>query len=165
MKPIRFFLAALALIGLAGCFTSDKPLVTDETSATPYKKITFYNEEDKPLVYVLDGKRYKATGEDGQATYLNLKAVDADTFVAQLTNDETDTTDPHILYGFMQIDAAANQARLWKMIGTKDDVRPGLRACNDVICIDDLDAYIAYAKASMAAGDTPDSEMKVDLEK
>jgi hypothetical protein len=164
MKAIRFVLAALALSGLAGCFTSDKPLVTNEDSATPYQKITFYNENDEAMVYALDGKRYMATDDKGEVSYLNLKQVDADTYVAQLTSAKGDSSGPQILYGFMQIDANAKKARLWKMVGTKADVRPGLRECNDVVCIDDLNAYIDYAKASKAAGDTPDSEMKIDLE-
>lgn len=164
MKPIRFILAALTFAGLAGCYTSDKPLITDETSATPYQKITFYNENDKPLTYAVDGKRYKATDENGEVSYLNLQSVEDDYYVAQLSSDQSNADGPQILYAYIRLDADAKKALLWKMVGSTSDVRPGLHECDQVICIDDLKAYIDYAKEGIAAGAPPDSEMKIDIE-
>ena len=38
--PILFIML-LAAFGLAGCFTSNKPLFTDDQAVAPYAKITF----------------------------------------------------------------------------------------------------------------------------
>jgi hypothetical protein len=162
MKPIRILLAVLALIGLSACYTSDKPLVTDADSVTPFQKITFYNQEDnKPLAFAVDGKQYVSHGPDGDA-FLRLKATEGDYYVAQLTGGSGDTL--QILFGYMRIDPSHTSADLWKIIGTKDDARPGLRECKDGICVDDLNAYIAYAKEAIAGGAKADMSMKIVVE-
>ena len=162
MKPIRILLAVLALIGLSACYTSDKPLVTDDDSVTPFQKITFYNQEDnKPLAFAVDGKQYVSHGPDGDA-FLRLKAVEGDYYVAQLTSGSGDTL--QILFGYMRIDPSHKSVDLWKTVGTKADARPGLRECKDGICIDDLNAYIAYAKEGITGGAKAEMTMKIEVE-
>ena len=167
MKPIRFLLAALAMIGLAGCYTSDKPLVTDADSATPFQKITFYNEDNKPLAFTLDGKAYRAKGESGTPdSLLRLKPIAGDYYVAQLSSDTTPDSPEgvQILYAYMRVDPANKVADTWKIVGTKADVRPGMRECKDSICIDDLSAYVAYAQEAVTAGAKPDASFKMEAE-
>ena len=55
-------------------------------------------------------------------------------------------------------------ADAYRAYGTKADERPGLRACKDVICVDDLAAYLAYAKEQVAAGGKPDTSYKLTVE-
>ena len=49
-----------------------------------------------------------------------------------------------------------------------DDVRPGLPKCQredmDAICIEDVDAYVALAKAAIAAGAEAESTYSVSFE-
>ena len=161
MKPIRIVLAVLALIGLSACYTSDKPLVTDDDSVTPFQKITFYNQDDKPLAFEITGKQYVSHGPDGDA-FLRLKLVDGDYYVAQLTGGEGDKQ--QILFGYMRIDPSHTSVDLWKIVGTAADARPGLRECKDAICVDDLNAYIAYAKEGITGGAKPDTTMKIAVE-
>lgn len=167
MKPIRFLFAALAMIGLAGCYTSDKPLVTDADSATPFHKITFYNEDNKPLDFTLEGKAYRAKGESGAPdSLLRFKPIEGDYYVAQLSSAATDDTSGgvQILYAYMRVDPANKVADTWKIVGTHADVRPGLRECKDSICIDDLNAYVAYAQEAVKAGAKPDATFKMEAE-
>lgn len=164
MKPIRFLLAALAVVGLTACYTSDKPLISDDDGVTPFEKITFINEKDassKPITFVHDGKSFLSHSDDGDAR-LHLKPVEGDYYVAQMSSDGGDG--PQVLYAYMRIDVPNKVADMWRMFGTKADVRPGLRECKDAICIDDLNAYIAYGKEAIAAGAKADATMTIEVE-
>ena len=164
MKPIRLLLVGLALIGLSGCYTSEQALVTDGDAVAPYAKITFQGrgDDDEPATFTRDGTSYLAAGEGGDMR-LHLKPVDVDFYVAQLSGEGGDG-EAQYLYAYMRLDAAAKVAETWKTVGTKADVRPGLRECKDGICIDDLEAYIAYAKEGIAAGNPPDTTFDIVVE-
>jgi hypothetical protein len=47
-------------------------------------------------------------------------------------------------------------------VGTKADIRPGFRQCQDALCIDDLAVYIAYGKE--AIGGKPELSFKIETE-
>ncbi|MEJ0013109.1 MAG: hypothetical protein WDM94_10895 [Bauldia sp.] len=168
MKPIRFAVAALACALLAGCYTSDKLLVTDADSVADYSKITFTGSEDdaKPAAFTRADKHY-VTESDGNTVELRLKRIDGDYYVAQLSNPKVPEGESgaQILYGYLHLDAGKGEAQTWRTYGTKDDVQAGMRMCKDVICIDDLAAYVAYAQKAVADGDKPDSTFKVAVEK
>jgi hypothetical protein len=38
---------------------------------------------------------------------------------------------------------------------------PGLALCDSSVCIEDLDAYVAYARREIAAGVPPDAEYRI----
>jgi len=166
MKPIRLLLAALAVVGLTACYTSDTPLISDDDAATPFAKITFKGSgaDDKPAAFTRDGKVYVTAGEDGEKVFLRLKPVEGDYYVAQMTGTDKASGEAQILYAYLRIDVAAKTAETYRSYGTKDDVRPGLRACKDVVCIDDLNAYIAYAKEAIAANAKPDTTFSIVVE-
>jgi hypothetical protein len=167
MKPIRLLVALVALIGLSACYTSDNALVSDDDAATPFEKITFLGKpgeakpDDKPIAFAREGKAYLTKGDSGDM-WLRLKPVEGDFYVAQLSGEGDGKTE--YLYGYIRIDAAAKVADVWRSVGTKEDARPGLRECKDAVCIDDLAAYIAYAKEAVAAGSAPDSSFVIEVE-
>ena len=162
IKPIRFLIAILAAITLAGCYTSEKPLISDDESVAPYAKMTFQGQgaSDSPAEFTRDGKHYTTKDNDGTLLRLNLKP-DGDYYIAQLGGKSGDKD--QYLYGYLKLDAGAGTALAYRTFGTKDDARDGLRACNDVICIDNLDAYLAYARAA-AAANKPDTTFKFTAE-
>ena len=168
MKPIRLILAALALAGLTGCYTSDKPLVSTDEAVTPYAKITFQGKgaDDKPAAFTRDGKAYVTVGDDGTKLVPLLKPIEGDFYVAQLTGPASSAPDSgdQILYAYLRLDVPNKIADAYRSYGEKKDARPGLRLCKDVICIDDLAAYIAYAKEQVAAGGPPDTKFTVTVE-
>ena len=168
MKPIRILVALVALVGLSACYTSENALVSDDDAVTPFAKITFLGKpgeskpDDKPIAFTRDGKAYVTTGDDGEMS-LRLKPVEGNFYVAQLSGQGGDGKTEY-LYGYIRIDLAAKVADVWRMVGTKDDVRPGLRECKDAVCIDDLAAYVAYGKEAVAAGSPPDSSFVIEVE-
>ena len=154
MKAVRIVIALLALIGLSACYTSSSPLIGDD-AVTPFEEITFTGRGDNsdPARFVRKDNGYVTQAEDETVT-LHLKPVAGDYYVAQLAGPGNDGGMQY-LYGYLRIDTTASIAETWKTIGTAADVREGLSECDDVICIDSLDAYIAYAQEAVAAGEAP----------
>jgi hypothetical protein len=165
VKPLRFLVAVLAFAALAGCYTSDKPLVSEDESVADYAKITFTGKEDdaKPAAFDRVGKHYITTGDDNEKVTLNLKRIDGDYYLAQLSGPGPDGS-TQLLYGYLHLDVAKQLGETWLTYGTKDDVQPGLRLCKDAVCIDDLAAYIAYAKKAVDAKAPPDTIFTVTVE-
>ncbi|HVY20171.1 MAG TPA: hypothetical protein VHA70_08845 [Bauldia sp.] len=164
MKPIRMLIAALAFAGLAGCYSSDKPLVGDADSVAEYSKVTFLGKEAdaKPAAFTREGKHYM-TDSEGQKVLLHLKRVDGDYYVAQLTGPD-DAGGPSMLYGYLHFDVPNKKAEAWRTFGTKDDVQAGMHMCKDAVCIDDLDAYIAYGKKAVDDNLPPDTIFTLTVE-
>lgn len=164
MTLIRFLLAAFALLALSACYTSKEPLVGDDAVA-PYATITFVSRSEsdaKPVVFRRDGNGYVTIGENGEQARLHLKPVEGDFYIAQLSGE--DDGEAQYLYGFMRLDAAGKVAEAWRTFGTTADVRPGLSTCDDVICIDDLAAYVAYGQEAVAAGEEPTMAFDIAVE-
>ena len=163
MNPLRHLAVAAVCLALAGCFTSKQDLVGNDAVAD-HAVITFIGEEDdaKPVTFTREGNHYVTRG-DGQEVSLHLKPIGDDYHVAQLSGPGDDGS-PQFLYGFMRLDVPAGVAQLWLMVGSDADVRPGLSECEDVICIDDLAAYVAYGQEKIAADEEPDTTFKVTVE-
>jgi hypothetical protein len=168
MKPMRLVLAALALIGLAGCYTSEKPLVTADEAVAPYARMTFQGKDssDTPAEFTRDGTTYVTTDNEGTKLTLLLKPVEGDYYVAQLTGPASGdpSSGDQILFAYLRIDVPNKTADAYRAFGEKKDARPGLRECKDVICVDDLAAYVAYAKEQVAAGGPPDTSYTLTVE-
>lgn len=162
---LKHILAVVALAaGLAGCFTSDKPLISDADSATPFKKITFGTPDSKePTTVTLEGKAYVAKQKEGTIA-LRFRLIEADLYLAEMSGADKEGKIQR-LYGLVKLDRTANTAGAYKIMAGKDDFGPGLRDCKDsTICIDDVNAYIALAKKAMAAAAKPDVVYKLKLE-
>jgi hypothetical protein len=165
---IRFlFITLLAAFGLAGCFTSDKPLFTDDQAAAPYAKITFAEEgspEDKTTM-TREGKAYVADLDDGTMT-LRFMPLGDNLYLTESTGEE----DGKLLrlYAVVQLDPAQNVAMAHKVMAADSDIGQGLPNCHrqdmDMVCIENVDAYVALAKATIAAGTKPDTTYNVTLE-
>jgi hypothetical protein len=162
MKPIRLLVAALLCAALAGCYSSEKPLITDDDSVADYLKLVFTSAEpdNQRSEFAREGQHYVTKGDD-RTVRLHLKRVDGDYYVAQLTGDN----DGETLFGYLHMDVAKGQAETWRTYGTDADIQPGMHKCKDSVCIDDLNVYIAYAQKAVAGGDKPDSIFKLDAQK
>lgn len=165
MKPIRFLVAALAFAGLAGCYTSERPLIGEADAVADYAKITFQGKDDdsKPAVFTREGAHYTSSSE-GQTTALYLKRIDGDYYVAQLAGPGNDGS-TQVLYGYLHLDVPNKQAEAWRTFGTKDDIQTGFHMCKDAVCIDDLNVYVAYAQKAVADNQKPDTLFALAVEK
>lgn len=163
LRPIPAFVAVAALLGLSGCFSADKPLLTDDNSVTPFEKITFVEQGsgDTPDVMTRQGKAYINHAKDGDRT-LRFMAVKDNWYVAEMSGAEADA-DVQRLYALVRIDRDKQIAETFASMGDEKDVGPGLRACEAGICIDDLDAYVAHAQARVDAGEKPDTVFDITL--
>ena len=164
LRPIPALVAVVALLGLSGCFSADKPLLTDDNSVTPYTTITFVEQgsDDTPDVMTRQGKAYINHAKDGDRV-LRFMAVKDNWYVAEMSGADEDASVQR-LYALVRIDLDKKVAETFASMGDEKDVGPGLRACEAGICIDDLAAYITRAQARVDAGEKPDTVFDITVE-
>ncbi len=160
-------MTALVALGLAGCFTADEPMVSDDQAVAPYGKITFWqadSPEDK-TEFAREGKAYVAQTDDSTIA-LRFRDLGGDLYLAEVTGDR----DGKIirLYSLVKLDTAANTAATYKSVAEDSDARPGMTPCHrediDAICIENMDAYIAFARKAIDDGAKPDTTYQVKFE-
>lgn len=169
MKPriLSLVIPLLAALGLAGCFTSDTPLFTDDQAVAPYAKITFaeHRTPDEKTTLTRQGKAYVAELDDGTLTMRFLPLGD-DLYLAETAGEQ----DGKLLrlYALIKLDLAQNVALAYKVVAEKEDAGPGLTSCRrddmDMICVEDINAYAALAKAAIAAGAEADGTYDLTFE-
>ena len=164
---LTLFAIVLAAFGLAGCFTSDTPLFTDDQATAPYATITFAeaNSPEDKTTLSREGKAYVAHLDDGTVTMRFLPLGD-DLYLAESSGDQGGKV--MRLYAVVKLDKAQNLALAYKAMAKDDDVGPGLPNCKrddiDGICIEDVNAYVALAKAAIAKGTEADTTYSVSFE-
>jgi hypothetical protein len=154
-------LVVLACIALASCFTSKEPLIGPGDAAFPYERIDFaeVGQPDNPQTWTHQGDAYvwrPKPDEDGEAL-VRLKAIGDGLYLVQLEYPGEKGTER--LYGVIRADLAA--MRVYSYATIKPDAfepLPGLSLCDSSVCIDDVDAYLGYAKSLIAAGTPPEAE-------
>lgn len=146
MKLLPLLAAAATMLALAGCYTSDTPHLTDANSVAPFSEITFLPRggDTKPTLFTREDGHY-LTRDERFETRLHLMPIEDNDYVAQLAGEKPD----ELLYGYLRISPEDGTAAAWMIKGDDNQARPGLRPCRDSVCIDDLDAYVAYAKETL----------------
>jgi hypothetical protein len=157
-----------AAFGLAGCYSADKPLLTDANSVAPYAKISFHDVTTGPSdggTMTRTGTAYTLTDKDGSQLTLRFMATDRPNwYVAQMTAPPSGFG-LDLLYAVVRVDPAKRQAQSFRAFATDPKViTPGHHLCNDLICIDDVKAYASQAIAYADMGGTPDVVYEITLE-
>ena len=148
----------LACFALASCFTSSEPLIGPDDATFPFARIDFaeVGQPDNPQTWTRRGDVYVwRVNEEGEAL-VRLAPVGDDLYLVQLEYPGEKGTER--LYGLIRTDLAAK--RVYSYATIKPDAfaaQPGLSLCDDSVCIDDVEAYLAYARGLVAAG-TPEAE-------
>jgi hypothetical protein len=160
----RVLSVAFLCLGLAACFTSDEPLIAGGDADFPFERIVFaeVSRADDPQTWIHKGDAYswRPDANDEREAVMRLKAVGDDLYVVQMSFTERDQ--PELLYALLKADLPAK--RVTSYAGIKPDAfaaQPGLGLCESTVCIESLDAYVAYAKSRIDAGDKPDAEYKI----
>ena len=127
LRPIPALVAVVALLGLSGCLSADKPLLTDDNSVTPYTTITFVEQgsDDTPDVMTRQGKAYINHAKDGDRV-LRFMAVKDNWYVAEMSGADEDASVQR-LYALVRIDLDKKVAETFASMGDEKDVGPGLR--------------------------------------
>ena len=155
---------ALAGVGLTGCFVSKGPLITDEKAVFPYKRIVYVGQGSserrtlirKGSVYVNETK----SSSDSEAHVRLLEVADS-LYVVQV--DVTENNEVQYFYALLKVDLGSKTILEYKALaGDADtDPGPGLSRCDregeEQVCIDRLDAYVAYARKAIDGGTKPDT--------
>src|SRR5690606_11333759 len=100
MKPVRMLFAAIAMLGLAACYTSKTPHLSDENSVAPFAKIAFTprSEKGEQAVFTREAQHY-VTHDGENVVVLHLMPVEDSDYVAQLSGDKAG----ELLYGYIRI--------------------------------------------------------------
>jgi hypothetical protein len=164
MRRIRgIMFALLAPLALAGCFTSETPLIGPDDAVFPFETIVFRSMDrpDDRQTWTHEGDIYRFAPDGGdEALSVRLKPVEDDLFVVQMEGP-TDKP-PAVLYALLKVDRDAMTAESHSAIMPDDfEPSPGLSQRKDMVWIDDLDAYVAYARSRMEAGVPADVVYKI----
>jgi hypothetical protein len=162
MRHLPRILSILALcLGVAACFTSPAPLIAPEDAAFPFERLTFRPAGDGGEVQTLtrDGDVYRFTNADepDKHALLRLRAVGENLYVVAFWEPAEDAGRTPTLYALLAADLPANRVLSYASIKPDDFAPvPGIVPCDREACIEDLDAYVAYAKGRIDAGIPPD---------
>ena len=91
---------------------------------------------------------------------MRLKAVGDNLYVVQMEFVERDR--PERLYALLKADLPAKRVTSYASVMPDSfAAQPGLSICDKAVCIEDVDAYVAYAKGRIDAGVPPDAEYEI----
>jgi hypothetical protein len=163
-------MAALAVVSvlsaaLVGCFTADRPLLTDANSVAPYRIISVREEHSAEVrTLTRNGNAYAMVTTGGPVAVRFMALDRSDWYVVQASGTPLAEGAPGLFYAVVRIDLAAHRAYAFKSIGNALDVTLGLHACGAAICIDDLAAYAAGAEVFADANRAADVTYEIDVE-
>jgi hypothetical protein len=101
---------------------------------------------------------------DGDAHVRLLKVAD-NLYVVQV--DVTENNEIQYFYALLKVDLADKSVVEYKALAGDADTNPGpgLSRCDwegqEQVCIDQLDAYVAYARRAIDAGTMPDAAYRI----
>jgi hypothetical protein len=156
MSLARILFLVLVTVGLSGCYQGSTPLIPADNAVFPYETITYRpqgSEDSKTLIH--KGDAYVVQDDADEPMLMRFMAIEGDLYVAELVGSNQGVTT--VLYGTIKVDFAAKTVRTYASVADETDVGPGLRTCKDGVCVDDLDAYIAHARALIDAAAEPDT--------
>jgi hypothetical protein len=162
----RILTVVLVCLGLGGCFTAKEPLIGPDDAVFPFERIVFEevsrpDDDRQSLIRKGDAYSFRPDASNEREALVRLKQVGDNLYVFQMEFVENGKTER--LYALLRADAAAGLVQSFAAIRPDGfEAQPGLSVCSDdLICIDDLDAYIAYAKGRIDAGAPPDAEYRI----
>lgn len=161
----RVLSVVLICLGLGGCFTAKEALIGPADAVFPFERIVF-GEVSRPddrqsLARKGDAYSFRPDDSNEREAFVRLKEVGADLYLYQMEFTESGKTT--WLYALLRVDVAAGLVRSFAAIRPDAfEAQAGLSICEqDMVCIDDLDAYVAYAKGRIDAGVPPDAEYRI----
>jgi hypothetical protein len=157
MRATTLLATVTTAFALSGCFTAERPLLTDDNSVAPYQTVSFRSPgSEDAVVLSRKGKAYVAEKEGERAT-IRVAPIDRPNwFVLEFSDEKPDSKSGPYL-ALLKVDFAHGRAEAYKIFADKQDIGPGLRDCgNQNVCVDDLDAYVALAKRVVDAGAKPE---------
>lgn len=160
----RILALVIFCLGLSACFTSEEPLIGAEDAVFPFERIVFaeVSRSDDQQSWTRKGDAYSWQPDESneQEAVMRLKAVGDDLYLVQMEFTERDR--PERLYALLKADLPAKRVTAYASIMPDAfAAQPGLSICDKAVCIDDVDAYVAYAKGRIDAGFPPDAEYEI----
>lgn len=167
MRGLAIAVAVLSAT-LAGCYSSDAPLLTDANSVAPYAKATFREAtraNADTAVMTRDGKAYRVVDKDGTQLTMRFMATDRPNWYVAQMQGPPGGFGLDLLYAVLKVDLAKREAVAYQVFAPDPKVAtPGHHICRDNICIDDLKAYTTQAFAYADKGGGPHNVYAITVE-
>ncbi|MCW5697965.1 MAG: hypothetical protein KIS96_14690 [Bauldia sp.] len=148
---------------LAGCFTSEEPLLAAADADFPFERIVYAAEDGSTSTLVRQGDGYVAP-DDTSVTVL-LQSFGEGLYFVQLAGVD-ETGEPQALYA-VAIDADG-EIHLYRMLAQPQDLAEGgVPRCEGEIeevdfgCLTDPAQLVNVVRAAIAAGEPPDAVLTV----
>jgi hypothetical protein len=161
----RVLAIVLICLGLGACFTAKEPLIRPDEAVFPFERIVFGEvtrpDDRQSLTRKGDAYSFRPDASDEREALVRLKQVGDNLYVFQMEFPENERTER--LYAMLRADVAASRVQSFAAIRPDGfEAQSGLSICSDdLVCIDDLDAYVTYAKGRIDAGAPPDAEYRI----
>jgi hypothetical protein len=152
---------------VSGCFVSDAPLIGPDQASFPFERIVFEVDDrpGEPQVLARDGDAYRLTSPDSpdRTALLRLVAAGDGAWVAQMwPPPEAGEKDIPFLYALLVVGDGGAEVSAFAAMKPDDFVpQDGLVPCDNGVCIGSLEAYVAYARAQVAAGTPPETVYRI----
>ena len=160
VQTVSRLLAVLVLAaGLSGCFTAQTPLIGDK-AVFPYEKIVWMEEKGTEEVTMThEGNAYRFRPKEAKSDgFLRLMPV-GDLTLAELEFSEAEKVNR--LYAVLKVDMEAKTVQSFAAVAPDGFDEEGFTPCDDGMCVDSLDAYIAYARRLIDDGRPPDGVYRI----
>lgn len=155
----KLLLVVVLSAGLAGCFTSDGPLITVEEADFPFQTIIFSQEgEQEQINLQRQSIGYVGISDDAAPITFLFKRMSDDLFLVQVSGESEDEGTQY-LYGALLVDLEAQTAKAYATIADESEIpaEAGLSFCGrGLVCLTDLDAYTSFVQGVIARGAEPD---------
>ncbi len=157
---LRLFCLLAATAALSGCFSAEKSLIAADQAVFPYKEIVWMEDKGTEEVTITrDGDAYRFRPKDaGSDGFLRFMPV-GDLFLTELEFIEGDRVNR--LYALIKVDMDAKTVQSFAAVAPNNFDLPGFTPCDDAMCIDDLDAYLAYGRRLIDDGRPPDAVYRI----
>lgn len=150
------------LFSLTGCYEADRELISADDADFPFSRITYTTGGETRALVRADGA-YRIEGEDDLDAGIRFLRIDEGTYVAQVSGEGPDG--PVVLLALVTADFATGTAEAHVTWAGRSAEAAGFARCSpDSFCVPSLEAYIAHARAEMAAGAEPDASYRIAVE-
>lgn len=159
----RWIVAALAPLAvlLAGCFTSEVPLVDGTNAEYPFTSLSIRTEVGDTATLVREGDHYVFAGEMDEGFDIYFDDFGGGLYLMRFASVAEDGT-LQSLYAVVMLDRSAGTVSVYRSIVRDEDFAAGIRHCVQdgvellLACLDDAAPLIAIVRAAIAAGEAPE---------
>jgi len=159
-NSVKRLLFVSFVLGLAGCYRSNAPLITAANADFPFNNLTYQPQgSSDPVKLERQGNRYVASNKKQQAILL-MKSIGQNRYVVQVSAQSK--TEMVHLFGVITVSEDRKTFSLTHsyvvdferaaIVNAHEGLSPCKTPEGDMVCLAELDAFIRYVNATKKIG-------------